>query len=286
MASMKLSHSKLATNRPVAVVSGSSVCCADSLSRRRSHVVARVAWDEAAPSLESHQQQDDDPYREKKQQPQRKLRQHPDPDYIKEVLAAFPEEGVANVEQALVRATGPCDAIMVGSEHPSLECDEQVLYLEGGYKFLDVRSDRERDLGSIKGSIHVPFSQDKKSWSGTEVQITKTQVKPEDWLAAVNRKVRDKKTKLILHDMNGDVAIDCLELMFENGYENIVGLNGGFKPWFKTFDFNLRRRNFGEYQENYNSTDQLGSGDSCGIHSSGAGFENQDRLSGDFWDNF
>ena len=51
-------------------------------------------------------------------------------------------------------------------------------------------------------------------------------------------------------------------------------------------DFNLRRRNFGEYQENYSSGDQLGMGDSCGVHASGAGFENQDRLSGDFWDQF
>jgi len=81
-------------------------------------------------------------------------------------------------------------------------------------------------------------------------------------------------------------AVEVLEMLFEEGYENIVGMKGGFKPWFKTFDFNLRRRNFGEYQENYNSTDQLGMGDSCGVHASGAGFQNQDRSSGDFWDQF
>ena len=189
--------------------------------------------------------------------------QHPNPEFIKATLEAFPDAGVATVEQAL------------------------VLYLEGGYKFLDVRSDREKDFGAIKNSIHVPYTKDKKEFLPEGMKITKTRLDKEAWLKAVNSKVPKKDTKLIVHDMIGKTyGLECLELLFDNGYENIVGLRGGFKPWFKTFDFNLRRRNFGEYQENYAGHDQLAAGDSCGIHASGAGFQNQDRLSGDFWDQF
>ena len=70
----------------------------------------------------------------------------------------------------------------------------------------------------------------------------------EGWIKNVMAKIPKKDTKLVVHDMTGKIAIECLEILFDNGYENIVGLKGGFKPWFKTFDFNLRRRNFGEYQ--------------------------------------
>ena len=43
---------------------------------------------------------------EVEQETRPKPRQHPDPDFIAEVLAAFPDEGVANVEQALVSGFG------------------------------------------------------------------------------------------------------------------------------------------------------------------------------------
>ena len=33
---------------------------------------------------------------------QQRINQHPDPDFIKETLAKFPEEGIANIEQCLV----------------------------------------------------------------------------------------------------------------------------------------------------------------------------------------
>jgi rhodanese-related sulfurtransferase len=145
--------------------------------------------------------------------------QHPNPDFIRATLEAFPDAGVATVEEAL------------------------VLYLEGGYKFLDVRSDRERDFGAIKNSIHVPYTKDKKEFLEGGMKITKTRMDKEAWLKAVNSKILKKDTKLIVHDMIGKTyGLECLELLFENGYENIVGLKGGFKPWFKTFDFNLRRQ--------------------------------------------
>lgn len=144
----------------------------------------------------------------------------------------------------------------------------QVLFLEGGYKFLDVRSDREHGFGAIRGSTLVPYTKDKKTWVDGKMKIEKTKV--DGWIKNVNAKIPKKDTKLIVHDMMGKQviivrharqgvyryiiygmviivmsilmvlvafkqAIECLELLFEDGYENIVGMKGGFKPWFKTF---------------------------------------------------
>ena len=39
---------------------------------------------------------------------QKRINQHPDPDFIKETLEAFPAEGVANHEQALVSEQAVC----------------------------------------------------------------------------------------------------------------------------------------------------------------------------------
>lgn len=46
---------------------------------------------------------------------------------------------------------------------------------------------------------------------------------------------------------------------------------GGYNAWFRIFDNKLGRRKSGEYAEQYTHD-----GDSCGIHSSGAGFARVD----------
>lgn len=51
---------------------------------------------------------------------------------------------------------------------------------------------------------------------------------------------------------------------------------GGYYAWFRVFDNKLGRRKSGEYAEQYTHD-----GDSCGIHSSGAGFARVD--SADQW---
>ncbi len=48
-------------------------------------------------------------------------------------------------------------------------------------------------------------------------------------------------------------------------------LQGGYYAWFSVFDNKLGRRRSGEYAEQYTHD-----GDSCGIHSSGAGFARVD----------
>ncbi len=52
-----------------------------------------------------------------------------------------------------------------------------------------------------------------------------------------------------------------------------AGAQGGFYAWFRVFDNKLGRRRTGEYAETYTHD-----GDSCGIHSSGAGFERVDTV--------
>ena len=89
----------------------------------------------------------------------------------------------------------------------------QVLMLEGGYKFLDVRSDRECDFGAIRGSIHVPYSKDRKSFEDNKMKIHKTKIEKDVWLKSVNAKIPKKDTKLVVHDMTGKIAIECLEVI-------------------------------------------------------------------------
>lgn len=137
----------------------------------------------------------------------------------------------------------------------------------------------------MAGSVSVPWQVDTKRFVDGKMVIDSKD--NDNWLDDLKKAIPSTEAKIMVCDMDGRThAVDCLEVLFENGYENIVGLKGGFKAWFRTFDYKLRRRVFGEYAENYSANDRLGSGDSCGVHASGAGFENQDRMSGEFWDSF
>ena len=82
-----------------------------------------------------------------------------------------------------------------------------MLYLEGGYKILNVCSDRERDFGAIRGSIHVPYTKDKKTWVDNQMKIEKSKIEKTEFLKAVRAKVPKKDTKMIVHDMIGKQVI-------------------------------------------------------------------------------
>lgn len=154
----------------------------------------------------------------------------------------------------------------------------QCLYSKGGYIWFDVRHNVDIDrFGKVRDAICVPFLNAKKQFVDGE---TKVSTSPNaDFLAAVQKKFPKKDVKLLVGDMKGECAIDALEMLDGVGYTNIVGLQGGYLAWMKTWDNKLLRRNLGEYQE-----DPYGEGGaSCGIHASGAGFKNQDAASADFW---
>lgn len=179
------------------------------------------------------------------------LNQWPDPDYCARVLEAFPEQGLANVEEA------------------------RVLY-ENGWTYLDVRSEFEVDeSGKVKGSVNVPYVIIKRVFDPeTKTRIIKKADNP-DFLKQVEKRFPDKaKAKLLVGCSNGKAySVDVLEALDEAGYENLAWLKGGYNAWYNVFDNKLKRRVYGEYAEAY-----MHDGDSCGIHASGAGFARVDAI--------
>ena len=167
----------------------------------------------------------------------------------------------------------------------------QALYSHGGYQILDIRSQVEVDkYGKVPPSpnrppsggstVCVPYTNSRKWFEDGQVQV-ETTPNP-DFINEVQSRFRPE-SKLIVMDFDGQShALDALDELYDAGFEEIVGLQGGYRNWFRTWDNKLKRRNLGEYQEH-----SWGEGEtSCGIHASGAGFENQDAQSADFWNSF
>lgn len=179
------------------------------------------------------------------------VREWPDPDYIAEVLEAFPDKMIANVEEA------------------------RILFTEGGYKYLDVRPDIELDaVGKVKGSINVPIINAR--WKFDPEQNKKVVEKEDNdkFIEQVKKKIPNTETPLLVGCSDGTAySLDALEALDEAGYTTLVGLKGGFYAWYRVWDNNLRRRRSGEYAEQYTHD-----GDTCGIHASGAGFERVDSV--------
>ncbi|KAK9825933.1 hypothetical protein WJX81_008674 [Elliptochloris bilobata] len=173
----------------------------------------------------------------------------PDPDFIAEVKEAFPEKGVASVEEA------------------------RVLYSEDGYTYLDVRPELEvQEVGRVKNSVNIPIVNATRKYD-PEQKKKVVKKEPNDAFAdMVKKEFPDTEAKLLIACSDGrQYSMDALMALDEAGYTNIAGLKGGYYAWFRVFDNKLNRRRTGEYAEQYTHD-----GDSCGIHSSGAGFERVD----------
>lgn len=178
-----------------------------------------------------------------------KLRQYPDPDFIEEVAEAFPDKGVATVEEG------------------------RVLFSSLGYTYLDVRPALElEEVGKVRGCVNIPIVNSKKMFKDGKKVIQKAD--NPDFIKMIKKRFPDLESKIMVACSDGKAySMDALEALDDEGYVNIVGLRGGYYAWFKVFDNKLNRRNLGEFQENYNHD-----GDSCGIHSSGAGFKRVDAI--------
>lgn len=178
------------------------------------------------------------------------IRDFTNPSYVEEVLAAFPDQGIANVEEA------------------------RVLYTHGGYTYLDVRSEAEYDDGKVLKSVHVPLIRAKSRWNSETQKKEFVQSANPDFLKMVEKKLPKKDTKILVGCSDGRArAIQALIALDEAGYTNLVGLKGGYMAWSKVFDNKLNRRREDGYTETYTHD-----GDSCGIHSSGAGFDRVDAI--------
>jgi len=177
------------------------------------------------------------------------VREWPNPEFIAATKAAFPEKGIATVDEG------------------------RVLY-ETGYTYLDVRSALELDeVGKVKNSVNIPLYNAKWVYDAEKRERNVAKSKNEQFLEMVKKRFPKTDTPLMIACSDGRTySIEALEALDGAGYTNLVGLRGGYIAWFKIFDNKLNRRYFGEYAETYKHD-----GDSCGIHASGAGFENLNK---------
>lgn len=178
------------------------------------------------------------------------MKEWPDPDFIAETKAAFPDKAIANVEEA------------------------RVLY-ETGYTYLDVRPALElEEAGKVRESVNVPFMNAKWKYNAEERKKEMVRTPNDKFLEQMRKKFPNKDQPLLVGCSDGrKYSIDALRALDAEGYTNLVALRGGFYAWFRVFDNKLNRRYEGEYSQVYGAA-----GDSCGIHSSGAGFEKMDAM--------
>ena len=100
------------------------------------------------------------------------IRDFTNPAFVEEVLAAFPDQGIANVEEARVsrqqaHASGAGGTVCAParSARACAARPAQALYTHGGYTYLDVRSEAEYDDGKVLKSVHVPLIRAKSRWN-------------------------------------------------------------------------------------------------------------------------
>jgi rhodanese-related sulfurtransferase len=189
--------------------------------------------------------------------------------YIEQSASDYPEKGIANWEEA------------------------RCLFSELGYNILDIRSEWEIDsVGNFPRELPsdhksgakiytVPLINARAQYdSDAGKKVVKDQQPNRDFMNQVKKIFPDTNAKIIICCSDGrNRAIQALEALDEAGYVNIVGLRGGYNMWNRTWDAKLRRRNLpGDFQEEY----QHGA-DGCGVHATGASFQNQDAFQYPDW---
>lgn len=181
-------------------------------------------------------------------------------EFIEETLAKFPEEGICDTYEAM------------------------VLILAGGFTILDVRAKSEIEfVGNfpIRSAIHgskfkeLPIINATRQYdSEAKAKVYKQSVNA-DFKKQVAKMFPDKNARIVVACSDGrNRTLQALELMDEMGYVNICGLRGGYNMWNREWDSAFRRRNLpGVFKEEY----QHGA-DGCGVHATGASFQNQDAF--------
>eukprot|EP00955_Chlamydomonas_euryale_P092873 364743-Chlamydomonas_euryale.AAC.72 len=114
-----------------------------------------------------------------------------------------------------------------------------------GYIFLDVRTDLETEQsGKLRNCVHVPFRIAKKRWDSDQGKSVVTVSDNENFLRDVMQKIPDKsKAALLVADADGrSGGMEALEVLDRAGYENLVGVVGGFRKFWRVWDAKLARR--------------------------------------------
>eukprot|EP00884_Botryococcus_braunii_P010219 jgi/Botrbrau1/19199/Bobra.0077s0102.1 len=154
--------------------------------------------------------------------------------------------------------------------------EARVLFSEDGYTYLDVRPALElEEVGKVKDSVNIPLYNSVRKFNSETRQKEVVKTENEKFKEQIEKRFPDKGAKILVACSDGrNYSMDALEQLDEMGYTNLVGLKGGYYAWFRVFDNKLNRRRVqGEYSETFTHD-----GDSCGIHSSGAGFEKVDAI--------
>lgn len=128
--------------------------------------------------------------------------------------------------------------------------------------------------------MHIPLITGPYKWNSELQKKAYEQTLNTEFINQVHARFPDKNQKLIVMCSDGtNRALQVLELLYDDGYENIVGLRGGYNNWDRAFDPKGGRRNVGEATEVFDHVDTEGNTIAgAGIHASGAGFEMMDSV--------
>jgi hypothetical protein len=97
------------------------------------------------------------------------LREYPNPEFIAATLEAFPDKGIANVEEA------------------------RALFSSGGYTYLDVRPELElQEVGKVKGCVNVPIAHSKFAYDAEKREKTVVKEDNPDFVAQVREGARPR----------------------------------------------------------------------------------------------
>ncbi|PSC72476.1 domain-containing isoform A [Micractinium conductrix] len=143
----------------------------------------------------------------------------PDPAFFQATLQAFPAKAV-------------CDA------------EEARCLMDAGYAVLDVRSELESgSKGKLRGSVMIPCVFQRQQFDAAAGQMVIDEQDNPGFLAQVARKFPRKDAPIIVMCGNGkQFSIDVLEALEEEGYVNLVGMQGGYTNFTRTFDVKLNPR--------------------------------------------
>eukprot|EP00241_Pyramimonas_parkeae_P011553 CAMPEP_0114251900 /NCGR_PEP_ID=MMETSP0058-20121206/15531_1 /TAXON_ID=36894 /ORGANISM="Pyramimonas parkeae, CCMP726" /LENGTH=184 /DNA_ID=CAMNT_0001365761 /DNA_START=79 /DNA_END=633 /DNA_ORIENTATION=+ len=110
-----------------------------------------------------------------------------------------------------------CMAANINSVQPM----EASGLLEAGYTYLDVRSEGEFQAGHVEGAINIPW-----------MFMTPTGMDPNpDFLAQVAKEIPNKDSQVVLGCKSGKRSMMASCAMAEQGYSEIINMEGGFDMW-------------------------------------------------------
>lgn len=124
------------------------------------------------------------------------MREYPEPEFIAETLAAFPDKAIATVEEA------------------------RCLFSNGGYTYLDVRPALELDLvGKMKECVNVPMMNSTQKFNSETRKKDITKTPNPKFMETILKRFPDKETKLLIACSDGGLCFFrpcfcCLCLVF------------------------------------------------------------------------